>query len=101
VAPFWRAQIAFDRVRLAEMEALRDGREPAPRDGGLHLLAVHAGEDPVLLRAVVEQALCLDTADAILARPEVVSRLEGLGPAPAAADRSGPDRARLVELLAG
>jgi 2-polyprenyl-6-methoxyphenol hydroxylase-like FAD-dependent oxidoreductase len=101
VAPFWRAQIAFDRVRLAEMEALCDGREPAPRDGALHRLAAHAGKDPVLLRAVAEQALCLDTTDAVLSRPEVVARLEALGPAPAGDEPRGPDRARLVELLAG
>jgi 2-polyprenyl-6-methoxyphenol hydroxylase-like FAD-dependent oxidoreductase len=100
VTPFWRTQIAVDRVRLAEMDALRDGREPAPREGALHLLLVHAGDDPVLLRAAVEHQLCLDTADAILARPEVVARLQGLGPVPAA-EPAGPDRAGLVELLAG
>ena len=69
VTPFWRTQIAMDRVRLAEMEALRDGREVPARESPLDLLLESLDSDPVLLRAGVEQLLCLDTADAILARP--------------------------------
>jgi 2-polyprenyl-6-methoxyphenol hydroxylase-like FAD-dependent oxidoreductase len=101
VAPFWETQIAMDRVRLAEMEALRDGREVPAREGPLELLLASMETDPVLLRAGAEQLLCLDTAQAILARPEVASRLAGIGAMPAPVDLRGPDRAGLLELLAG
>jgi 2-polyprenyl-6-methoxyphenol hydroxylase-like FAD-dependent oxidoreductase len=101
VTPFWRTQIAMDRVRLAEMEALRGGRDVPHREGPLALLLASASTDPVLLRATVEHQLCLATADQILARPEVATRLAGLGAMPAPFDQPGPDRARVVELLAG
>ncbi|MGY1772119.1 FAD-dependent oxidoreductase [Blastococcus sp. SYSU D00813] len=99
VEPFYRDQVAADRVRIAEMRALAEGRPAPPAVSPTTRLQAGAATDPDLFRALLEVVLCLETPRAVLARPLVRERLAALG---AAAPRPvpGPDRARLEELLA-
>ncbi|PRY48694.1 2-polyprenyl-6-methoxyphenol hydroxylase-like FAD-dependent oxidoreductase [Geodermatophilus tzadiensis] len=100
VAPFVEEQLAEDRVRLAEMAAAREGRPaPPPPPGPASFLAA-AVQDADLFRAMLEYRLCLAPLAEVLARPAVRERVAATSPGPP--PRSpGPDRARLLELLAG
>ena len=98
VEPFYRDQVAADRVRVAEMRAAAEGDPRPPAPSPLTALRTGAAEDPELFRAMLEVILCLDTPRRVLARPAVRDRLEALEsvvPRPL----PGPDRARLAELL--
>jgi 2-polyprenyl-6-methoxyphenol hydroxylase-like FAD-dependent oxidoreductase len=106
IAPWYHAQIAVDRARFAEMEALREGRQPPPPGDDLSrsilsLLGVMGGH-PDLYRAAVEYIATITPVQQILARPEVA---EGIRAARAAMkdapSRSlpGPDRRQLLDLL--
>ncbi|MGY1742546.1 MULTISPECIES: NAD(P)/FAD-dependent oxidoreductase [unclassified Blastococcus] len=100
VEPFYRSQVAADRVRVAEMRALAEGRPAPPATSPLARLQAGSATDPELFRALLEIILCLAPPGEVLARPLVRDRLEALGdvvPRPF----PGPDRARLAELLAG
>jgi 2-polyprenyl-6-methoxyphenol hydroxylase-like FAD-dependent oxidoreductase len=99
MAPYYWNQIRADRVRLAEMAALRDGREPAPDDSLAAQLGIAAMSDPDVFRAFLEVALCLALPQDVLARPGMREKVERAGrepqrPAP------GPDRQQLLRLLA-
>jgi 2-polyprenyl-6-methoxyphenol hydroxylase-like FAD-dependent oxidoreductase len=106
VAPWYHAQIAVDRMRFAEMNALREGRplEP-PNDplsqsiGGL-LSAMPA--DPDLFRALLEYAATITPIQEIVKRPDVQERIrigrermKGAPPMPP----PGPVRSQLLMLL--
>jgi 2-polyprenyl-6-methoxyphenol hydroxylase-like FAD-dependent oxidoreductase len=101
--PWYRATVATDRARLAEMEALRSGTErPRADDVASAVRArfpVAAGRDPDLFRALMEIVGCLTLPTDVFARPGVAERvLELVGP-----DElprvPGPTRAELLELL--
>jgi 2-polyprenyl-6-methoxyphenol hydroxylase-like FAD-dependent oxidoreductase len=100
VEPFYRAQVSADRIRVAEMRAVADGTpSPAP-DSAWSRLSAAALHDGVLFRAMMEIIGCLATPGEIYARPGIAERLAAAAPAD---DRPppGPDRARLLALLAG
>ncbi|HKE83677.1 MAG TPA: FAD-dependent oxidoreductase [Vicinamibacterales bacterium] len=106
IAPWYHAQIALDRTRFSEMEAVREGREPtlpdnelARRIGGLMSSFV---ADPDLFRAAMEYVGTVTPVQKILERPEVTQRMaaarekmKGLprGPLP------GPTREQLLRLV--
>jgi flavin-dependent dehydrogenase len=98
VAPFYRNQIAADRIRLGQMQAIRDGLEP-PRDNSpAGRLAAVAPYDPELFRYLFETIECLALPQEVLARPGVYEKMESLRdvetrPFP------GPGRAQLLQLL--
>ncbi len=107
IAPWYRAQIAVDRARFADMDALREGRAPAPAADPLarqiQLLFASIAADPDLFRAALEYVGTIATAQDILQRPAVIERLA------AAQDRlkamppmqmPGPNRQQLLELVA-
>ena len=99
VAPFYRNQIAEDRVRLAEMDALREGRPPPVRDPLVSAWMAGTAYDADLFRAMIEARSCLAMPEEILERPGMRERMlayadQPLTPPP------GPDRAQLLELLA-
>ncbi|MGY1692437.1 FAD-dependent oxidoreductase [Geodermatophilus sp. SYSU D01105] len=100
VAPFFRNQVAADHARLAEMDALREGREPPPPNPVQARLLAAAMHDPEAYRALLETITCLALPQEVLARPGMRERLEAYAdqPVPAA---PGPDRRQLVDLLAG
>ena len=101
--PWYRATVATDRARLAEMEAIRSGVErPPPDDAASAVRArfpVAAGRDPDLFRAFMEIVGCLTLPVDVFARPGLAERVlelvgpDELSPAP------GPTRADLLELL--
>ncbi len=99
VTPFFRNQIAADRARLEEMDALRDGRQPPEPDVHRDALGAAAMEDADVFRGLVEIATCLALPDEVLARPGVAAKVEARigerGPA-----FPGPTREELLALLA-
>jgi hypothetical protein len=99
VAPFYRNQIASDRIRLAQMRAIGAGREPPPDETPQARLAAVAPFDPDLFRCLLETIQWLALPQEVLRRPGVEERIETLQgvqtrPFP------GPDREQLVQLLA-
>jgi 2-polyprenyl-6-methoxyphenol hydroxylase-like FAD-dependent oxidoreductase len=104
MTPWYRATLAVDRARLAEMRALRDGQVPAPPQGRAALgpaLARAAGHDAELFRAMLEIVGCLALPAEVFSRPglaERTMRIAGDHPSPAPA---GPDREQLLRLVAG
>ncbi len=98
VEPFYRDQVAADRVRIAEMRAIAEGRPALPVASPMTRLQAGAATDPDLFRALVEIIMCLEPPRTVLVRPLIQERLEALGditPRPV----PGPDRAQLAALL--
>jgi 2-polyprenyl-6-methoxyphenol hydroxylase-like FAD-dependent oxidoreductase len=103
--PWYDAQIAMDRARIAEIDALREGREPpGPADDDIQAQMTKAfitasQHDADCFRAFLEVQGCLATPEEILSRPgmfeKVIAAADGreLGEAP------HPSRAELLELL--
>jgi 2-polyprenyl-6-methoxyphenol hydroxylase-like FAD-dependent oxidoreductase len=100
VAPFYRAQLTADRERIAEMDALRAGREPPPPDPTRSGLLTAAAHDADAFRALLETGTCLALPEEVLARPGMAERLAAHAGEPPPVS-PGPDRAQLLELLAG
>lgn len=98
VAPFHWNQVRADRARRAEMEALRQGTEPPPRDPVLTAFDAAMLHDADLFRAALEMALCLALPEEVFARPGLIDKVHGAAttgstPVP------GPDRNTLLELV--
>jgi 2-polyprenyl-6-methoxyphenol hydroxylase-like FAD-dependent oxidoreductase len=99
VEPHFVDTLAFDRHRLAEIEAVIEGHSYETDDPGWNLsnaLANSIMGDPDLLRGFLEVALLLDTGANVLSRPGVAERAIALAdstPLP------GPDRAELLSLV--
>ena len=106
VSPWYHAQIAVDRMRFGEMNALREGRLPErPTDPlaqaiGSLLSAMPA--DPDLFRALLEYAATVTPIQDIMKRPDVLERIrlgrermKDMPPMPP----PGPDRQQLLALL--
>jgi 2-polyprenyl-6-methoxyphenol hydroxylase-like FAD-dependent oxidoreductase len=100
VEPFYRRQLAFDEVRLAEMKALREGLPPPPPDPFATKFEVAAMQDADVFRARVEMMTCLDVPANILARPGLMERIEALSDGEPLR-LPGPDRQQLLALLSG
>jgi 2-polyprenyl-6-methoxyphenol hydroxylase-like FAD-dependent oxidoreductase len=99
VQPFYRNQIAVDRARLAEMNAIRRGAEPPPRDGPVARLMAASGSDADVLRAALEMIQCFALPQDVVARPEIAAKLERLADVQGA-PLPGPNREELLGLLA-
>jgi 2-polyprenyl-6-methoxyphenol hydroxylase-like FAD-dependent oxidoreductase len=98
VAPYYWNQIAADRARLAEMTALREGREWSPPVSAVSRLVRAAPYDADVFRAFLEVLLCLALPQEVIQRPGIKDAIERLGhqaPPPA----PGPDRQQLLQLL--
>jgi 2-polyprenyl-6-methoxyphenol hydroxylase-like FAD-dependent oxidoreductase len=106
IAPWYHAQIAADRARFAEMDALREGRQPQPPDDEptrrVLSFFMLMGADPDLFRAGLEYVGTVTPLQEILARPDVSQRMR------AAADAMkhrppmqlpGPSRQQLLEIV--
>jgi 2-polyprenyl-6-methoxyphenol hydroxylase-like FAD-dependent oxidoreductase len=99
VAPFYRNQVAADRARLAEMDALRAGEDPPLPQGPMTSFLTAAGHDADVFRGLIETITCLALPQEVLARPEIREAIERFGDgAPTAFP--GPDREQLLQLLA-
>ena len=99
VAPFYRNQVAADRLRIAEMAALREGREPPPPPETTRRFMTAASHDADVFRAMIETVLCTALPQEVLARPEVQRAMAQVGDDPAPPP-PGPDRRQLLELVA-
>jgi 2-polyprenyl-6-methoxyphenol hydroxylase-like FAD-dependent oxidoreductase len=97
--PFFADTLAFDRHRLAEVDAHIEGREYETEDPGWLLgnaLANSVTKDPELLRGFISVALLLERGVDVLSRPGVAEKAIAL------ADNSlppGPDRDELLRLV--
>ena len=105
LTPWYRATVAFDRARLAEIDAIRNGAEPpapAPEDVAGRVraaLPLAMSRDPDVFRAGLEISSCLALPQEVFARPGLAQRvLEAAGGE--VARLPGPDRAQVLELVA-
>lgn len=103
--PWYRAQVAMDRARVAEMYAEREGREIAPPAeddvAGQMVRAFFAAMpfDPDLFRAFLEVMGCLSTPEEILARPGMFETLISVAEGKEPMAMPGPNRQELLELV--
>jgi 2-polyprenyl-6-methoxyphenol hydroxylase-like FAD-dependent oxidoreductase len=101
--PWYRATVAVDRARLAEMHALANGEEPQiPPDPAAAVRARFpraAARDPDLFRAFMEIVGCLTLPAKILARPGLAERVLELTDPDEPSPPPGPTRAELLELI--
>ena len=78
VSPFYRSQIAADRSRVAEMNALEQGL-PMPAPGStMAKLQFVSSQDADVFRAVLEIAMCVALPREVITRPYVAARLAEL-----------------------
>jgi 2-polyprenyl-6-methoxyphenol hydroxylase-like FAD-dependent oxidoreductase len=105
ITPWYRAQLARDRARFSEMEALREGREPQPLTDGLardiESLFLTMIADPDLFRLALEYLGTITPIQQILERPGVPEAIraarEALKGSPVRIP--GPNRQQLLELV--
>ncbi len=105
ITPWYRAQLARDRARFAEMEALREGGEPPPLIGlarDIESLFVTMIADPDIFRLALEYLGTVTPIQQILERPGVAEAIrtarEGLKGTPVRLP--GPNRQQLLDLVA-
>ncbi len=99
VEPLFADTLSFDRHRLAEVEAVIEGRPYETDDPSWNMgnaLASSIMRDPDLLRGFLEVGLLLDRGVNVLSRPGLAERALALAdPTPL----PGPDRAELLTLV--
>ena len=103
--PWYRATVATDRARLAEIELARSGGSAAPAaDPAAAVRArfpLAATRDPDVFRAFLEVVGCLTLPADVLARPGLAERvLELTSDAADLPKPPGPSREELLQLLA-
>ena len=105
IRPWYDAQIAVDRMRFADMNALRDGHAPpAPTDplaNQIRALLTTMAFDPDLFRAGLEYIGTVTPIQTILARPAVREAMRATGEAlkqKTPPPIPGPTRAQLLEI---
>lgn len=106
IAPWHHAQIASDRMRFAEIEAIREGRvPPAPSNAlaaAIRALMASMGGSPDLFRAGMEYLATITPVQEILKRPHVAEEIAQVMAAMKASPprpSPGPNRQELLELL--
>jgi 2-polyprenyl-6-methoxyphenol hydroxylase-like FAD-dependent oxidoreductase len=99
VAPYYWNQVRADRQRVAEMAALREGREPPAPDPTTTRFVAAARTDPDVFRGLIETIQCTALPQDVLARPVIARRMAQLGDDPLPPP-PGPDREELLRLLA-
>lgn len=102
--PWYRATVAVDRVRLAQIEALRMGKEPEPpldptAAMGAALVTAMA-YDADVFRGFLEVVGCLALPREVLARPGFADRVMEVARSNEPRRTPGPTREELLELLA-
>jgi 2-polyprenyl-6-methoxyphenol hydroxylase-like FAD-dependent oxidoreductase len=99
VAPYVENQMRADRRRVAEMTALREGREPPAPDPAVTRFLAASRTDADVFRSLIEMVQCTALPQEVLARPAVAWAVEAAGDDPLP-PFPGPDRAQLLRLLA-
>jgi 2-polyprenyl-6-methoxyphenol hydroxylase-like FAD-dependent oxidoreductase len=101
VGPFYRSQIAADRARVAEMNALEQGLPVPPPDPIMAKLRLAASHDADVFRGMLEIAMCVALPDEVIARPQVAAKLAELDGQPIPTAPGIIDRHRMAALLDG
>ncbi|SFN58356.1 hypothetical protein SAMN03159463_00063 [Mesorhizobium sp. NFR06] len=101
VGPFYRNQIAADRARIAEMNALAEGLPVPPPNPVMVRLLAAASEDADVFRGVIEIAMCVSLPQDVIARPHIAAKLAELDGRPLPPNANIVDRDRMASLLAG
>jgi 2-polyprenyl-6-methoxyphenol hydroxylase-like FAD-dependent oxidoreductase len=103
LTPWYRNSVRQDRERLREIEALQEGREPpspSDRHGAVRAALTPAAMcDPHVFRAMLAERSCLGSPTA-LDEPELAERVLALAHEAEPVPPPGPDRRRLLKLLA-
>jgi 2-polyprenyl-6-methoxyphenol hydroxylase-like FAD-dependent oxidoreductase len=103
LTPWYRSTVDQDRERLREIDALRQGHDrPRPADPRATVRAAlmpAAMCDPDVFRAMLAERCCLGSPTA-LEEPELAERILELGRDAEPPPPAGPDRERLLALLA-
>jgi hypothetical protein len=101
VEPWYRATLATDRHRLAEIESGIRGETYDPQDPEYQLekaLEAAVSQDPDCLRALLDIALVLRTPEEVFARPGLRDKTLQLGSGWREAQPLGPTREQLLAL---
>ena len=104
VEPWYRATLATDRYRLAEIESGVRGGTYDPQDSQYQLgkaLGAAAGQDPDCLRAYLDIWLVLRTPGEVFARPGLRDKILQLGSGWRDVEPLGPNREQLLALASG
>lgn len=99
VSPYYWNQIDSDRVRIAQMDALRQGTAPPPPDPVRSAIFTAATYDPDVFRAVLETATCMALPQEVFTRPGFMDRVREVRPK-RGLKVPGPNRRALLDLLA-
>ncbi|GAC1309248.1 MAG: FAD-dependent oxidoreductase [Acidimicrobiales bacterium] len=100
VTPYYRAQIAQDRVRLGEMRAIRLGEEVPPPDPRMAAFAQATGFDADVFRAGLEMRTCMATPEEVFARPGLMDKVRAAVPADSLPPPPALSRTDLLALIA-
>jgi hypothetical protein len=102
--PWYRATVAVDRARLAEIDAIRDGAPPpAPPRGAAAVgarLPVAARYDADVFRGLLDIVGCLTLPQDVFARPGLADRILAASDGVDATPPPGPSRDDLLHLVA-
>lgn len=103
VEPWYRATLAYDRARLAEIDAEIAGApyEADPVWDLTRALTSAAGKDGEMLRARLRIAGLLQGVDEVFSAPGVFERVIELGAGWRDEPAFGPDREQFLQVLAG
>ena len=104
VEPWYRATLATDRYRVAEIESGVRGGTYDPQDSQYQLgkaLGAAAGRDPDCLRAYLDIWLVLRTPREVFARPGLRDKILQLGSGWRDVEPLGPGREQLLALASG
>jgi 2-polyprenyl-6-methoxyphenol hydroxylase-like FAD-dependent oxidoreductase len=103
LTPWYRENVEEDRIRIREMDALRNGLEPEPpsHPAALARLALQlaAMRDPDALRMLLDARCCLTPLQDAFASRELVARVLEMAGECERPPLAGPNRAQLLELL--
>jgi 2-polyprenyl-6-methoxyphenol hydroxylase-like FAD-dependent oxidoreductase len=104
--PSYEFQVQLDRARVAEMLALREGREPPqpdPADDKARIMKeflTAATYDPDVFRGFLEVGSCLATPEEVLGRVGMVDKILTISDGKEPITCPGPSRAQLLALVA-
>jgi hypothetical protein len=103
IAPWYWSQIADDRARIAEITALREGRQPPPPADELAQLMLDLRRftpaDPDIARATLEYIGTLTPIQEIAQQSDLRDKLTNIKQSVTPPAIPGPDRPQLLELL--
>ncbi|MBV8275729.1 MAG: FAD-dependent oxidoreductase, partial [Verrucomicrobia bacterium] len=105
VTPWYRNTIEIDRKRIAQVNALIEGRPAAPQSTDsraqiANALSVAMMHDADLYRAAAEMRSVLALPQEVMARPGMVDRIVEVASTHEAVNPPGPSREELLSMLA-